>query len=268
MKAILLAAGEGSRLRPYTADRPKCMVELGGQPLIEWQISTLRACGVDEIVLVTGYRAEALEREDVRSYHNPLFETTNMVESLWCAEEELSGDVIISYADIVYEPRLVDSLLNDDSDLCVVVDRQWDALWKVRFDDPLDDAETLKIDSGGHLAEIGQPASSYDQIDAQYIGLMRFKDQGLSRLRSIYETARSTAQKGGDPWGLSRPFEKAYMTDLLQALINDGQDLKAVQVDRGWFEIDSVTDYEMMRTRFSDGNITEFFDPAAVAKRT
>ena len=92
MKALLLAAGRGSRLGRHTADQHKCLTRIGERSLIERQIETLRGAGIDEIVVATGYRAEMLEFEGIKYVHNPDWATTNMVETLFCAEEHLTDD--------------------------------------------------------------------------------------------------------------------------------------------------------------------------------
>jgi choline kinase len=144
MKAIILAAGQGARLRPLTDDRPKCMVEYQGRPLIDYVVRALRANGVNEIVAIRGYKPEALRCPGVRFYDNPRYLETNMVSTLFCAERELEGDVIISYSDIVYSPGVIERLLQTDAELGVVVDRDWRRLWQERMDDPLDDARILQ----------------------------------------------------------------------------------------------------------------------------
>ena len=85
MKAIILAAGRGSRLKGLTDDRPKCLVELGGVRLLDWQLAALKAAGIEDVVVVTGYRADLLQAEGVRTIHNPDWARTNMVRSLLCA---------------------------------------------------------------------------------------------------------------------------------------------------------------------------------------
>jgi len=259
MKAIILAAGEGSRLRPYTNDRPKCLVELGGKALLDWQLDALRANGITDIAIVRGYMAEKIERPGLPTYLNPVYDRTNMVYSLWCAKPELTDDVIISYADIVYEPAVVAALLRTAADLAVVVDKEWKTLWDLRMDDPLKDAETLRINQWGTITEIGQKPQSLEQIEAQYIGLMRFRGEGLAILKKIYERDKEIADRGGNPWNISRPFEKAFMTDFLTALITAGLFIKAVPISGGWFEIDSKEDYEMVRGHFADGTISRYF---------
>ena len=261
MKAIILAAGEGSRLRPYTNDRPKCMVELSGKTLLEWQISTLRNCGVDDIVVVTGFMEEKFTRPDIKKYNNPRFDETNMIYSLFCAEPELESDIIISYSDIIYEHRIVQALLNSEHDISIIIDEDWENLWRLRFDDPLDDAETLRLDTNGRIVEIGQKPTYIDQIEAQYIGLMRFKGAGLVRLKEFYHESRRLYEMGENPWNLTRPFEKAFMTDLFQALIRKGHELHGVPVSNGWLEVDTRGDYEQYLDLFADGEIKQYFNP-------
>src|SRR5687767_12917090 len=106
VKAIILAAGSGSRLAPLTDDRPKCLVPVKGTPMLAWQVRALRAAGVSDISVVAGYRADQIEHEatqlGLRTYLNPRYDVTNMVYSLFCAADALNDDVIVSYADIVY----------------------------------------------------------------------------------------------------------------------------------------------------------------------
>src|SRR2546426_393626 len=134
MKAIILAAGRGTRLSKYTANLPKCMLEFAGKTLIQRQVDTLRSCGIKDIVVIKGYMPDAINLEGVKSFINNNFATTNMVHTLFCAEKELVGDVIISYSDIVYEKRVLKKIINDNSDMCVAVDTKWKDYWKARYD--------------------------------------------------------------------------------------------------------------------------------------
>lgn len=105
---LILAAGEGTRLRPFTNDRPKGLVSLLGKPLVTHQISNLNALGIKNIAIATGYRAEKFDYLKHQTFHNKFFDSTNMVESLFSARsflEQSKGDVLISYGDIVYEKK-------------------------------------------------------------------------------------------------------------------------------------------------------------------
>ena len=97
MKAIILAAGEGKRLRPYTDDRPKCMVDVCGSSLIERQLSVLNSEGVSDITIVGGYKSHMLRPYSDNLLENINYSSTNMVWTLFCAEEQLQGNVLICY---------------------------------------------------------------------------------------------------------------------------------------------------------------------------
>ncbi len=253
MTAVILAAGRGSRLAPYTADRPKCLTELGGMTVIERQLATLGAAGIADIVVVAGYCAEKLALPGTRRVVNDRWQTTNMVESLFAAEAEFGDDLIVSYGDIVYEPRVLEALLNSPHDVSVVVDRQWRAYWEFRFEDPLADAESLRLDGERRIIDIGQKVADIADIEAQYIGLMRFQGGGLAALRKIRAALGSVTR----PWMRARPIAQAYMTDLLMEMILTGIPVHAVPVDGGWLELDTARDFdlagEMLRNGAGDG---------------
>lgn len=258
MKAILLAAGRGSRLGRYTADQPKCLTRLGDRSLIERQIETIRNAGIEEIVLATGYRAEMLEFEGIRCVHNPDWATTNMVETLFCAEEDLTDDVIISYTDIIFEQRVLRALVDSPHDVSVVVDRQWRNYWEHRFEEPLSDAESMRISKEGQILELGQTVTNLNEIQAQYIGLMRFRHGGLESLRTAYHSLGKIPRD----WMQARPIRQAYMTDLLMELILGECDVYAVSINGGWLEIDTENDLTSAAAMWADGSIKLFFDPS------
>lgn len=238
---IILAAGEGQRLRPLTADRPKCLVEVGGKPLIDWQIEAASRLGIRDITVVTGYRAEQVGERGSRRRHNPDYDRTNMVETLWRARQELEGEVVISYGDILYEDEVLQALIDSAEPVSIVVDLAWRAYWEARFADPLQDAETLRLDGEGRILEIGQPPLTMDAIQGQYIGLLKFRGRGLEQLQQVYQRLKAGAAVANG----TRPFEQMYMTDLLQAIIEAGCEVRAVPIRRKWLEIDSFADYEL-----------------------
>lgn len=243
MKAIILAAGEGTRLRPYTLDRPKCLVEIDGSSLLERQLAVLRSRGINEIVLIGGYRAEMLRDAVTRLHHNSRYAETNMVWTLFCAEEELAGEVIISYGDIVYSGEILDCLLASRADIAVAVDNEWESYWRARSHDPLADAETLRIASDGHILELGQRPQTLADIQGQYMGLVKLTPSGLMSVRSVFrKSSTDNLLRGMTP-------ESAYMTDLLQAVIDCGHRVDAVPTSGWWVEVDTVFDLHSELTR-------------------
>jgi choline kinase len=232
MKAIILAAGRGSRMKKITDDRPKCLVELRGKPLLEWQLASLHKAGISEISIVTGYKSELLSNRSLTTFHNPRWEETNMVFSLACAQEWLQAEpCIVSYSDIFYEASSVESLMTCQASLAVTYDPHWLKLWEKRFGNPLIDAETFRLKPDSTLAEIGNKPKSLTEIQGQYMGLLRFTPESWNEVIRI-RAELTPAQ-----------YDKMHMTGTLQKIIEAGRmDVTAVPYEDEWGEVDSADD--------------------------
>lgn len=250
MKALILAAGFGSRLMPLTQNQPKCMVSYQGKRLIDYEIEALKEAEIKEIAVVGGYLFEVLRaflRQNhgiEKIYQNPNYAKSNMVSTLFCAREFLElcikekQDLIISYADIVYFKNTILKLKEQKEDLAIVVDKNWRSLWEKRFSNPLEDAETLKL-KDSYILELGKKPKSYDEIQAQYIGLFKFSASFLSEVLSFYDSLDRNANYDG------KDFDNMYMTSFLQALIDKIKPAKAVEIYGEWLEIDFKSDLEI-----------------------
>lgn len=247
MKALILAAGFGSRLMPLTKNVPKTMVKYKGKKIIEYEIEALKAANIDEIAVVGGYKFEILREflkqkfKIKRFFKNANFTRTNMLYSLFCARDFLNEciaqrqDLIISYADIVYFEPLILALKNCESEFAICVDLKWRELWERRFSDVLSDAESLKFD-GEFIKELGKKPKNLDEIEAQYMGLFKFSHEFLPKIISIYDGLKKCAKFDG------QDFENIYMTSFLQILIDKFHNAKAVKIEGGWCEIDFKSD--------------------------
>ncbi len=231
MKALILAAGRGSRMLARTEDRPKGLVEVAGKPLLERQISALRAAGLTEIGAVTGYQAQALEGRDLTLFHNPRWAETNMVASLAAAVDWLrAGPVLVSYSDIFYPSEAPAALLAAAADIAITFDPNWLSLWSRRFDDPLSDAETFRLGPDGTLREIGAKPSSLEQVEGQYMGLLRFTPAGWSHVEALRESLPADRR------------DRLDMTGMLRLLLEQGVVIDAIPAPWPWGEVDSETD--------------------------
>ena len=232
MKAIILAAGRGSRMKDLTKERPKCLVDLHGKTLLDWQLEALRLAGIKEIAVVTGYKSELLTGRGLVEFHNSRWAETNMVYSLACAKEWLQkGPCIVSYSDIFYGSTVIEALIACNATLAVAYDPNWLKLWTKRFGDPLLDAETFRLTPEHSLAEIGNKPKSVEEVQGQYMGLLRFTPEGweeLERIRSGLSSIES---------------DEMHMTGTLQMVINSGRVSISTVVNYGeWGEIDSTED--------------------------
>ena len=232
MKAIILAAGRGSRMMGLTKDCPKCLVKLRGKTLLEWQLGALRNAGINEIAIVTGYKSKMLSSYGLVEFHNSRWEKTNMVSSLVCAQEWLQeAPCIVSYSDIFYEKKTIEQLAECPASLAVAYDPNWKKLWERRFEDPLIDAETFKLNSDGTLAEIGNQPGSIEEIEGQYMGLLKFTPASWFVTMELWSNLSEEQQN------------IMQMTSLLDGMINN----KMVQISTvpnvgEWGEIDNQSD--------------------------
>lgn len=236
MRAIILAAGRGRRMNALTNDRPKCLVEFRGKPLLQWQIDALAGAGVHDIAVVRGYRGDLLEPFGLTMFDNPRWAETQMVSSLACAAEWLrTGACLVSYSDIFYSADSVERLLASPAELSLLFDPNWLEVWQKRFADPLDDAETFRIGPDGRVLEIGKKTRNIEDIQGQYVGLLRFAPgawQAVEALRASMEPAVR---------------DRIDMTSTLQRLIETGFPVFGVPMSSSWGEIDS--DEDLVRQR-------------------
>lgn len=255
MNTIILAAGQGTRLRPHTNDRPKCMVELAGKPLLHHQLASLAACGVtDRISVVGGYCADRLDARGAAVRLNPRYADTNMVYTLFCAREAMvpGEDLLISYADIVYEPRVLKAVLDCDAPIALVADREWQRLWKLRMDEPLDDAETFRMTPDLSVTELGKKPHGYDDVQAQYMGLFKVRGDTVSRLLAAWDELDPVGPYDG------KDKDNLYMTSFIQHLIDAGVPVQACLVNNGWLEVDTTDELAVYENMARQGRLAEY----------
>jgi len=240
MRIIILAAGQGTRLMPLTSDKPKCMVELNGKPLIEYQLDLFGKFNFSDINIVTGYLGEKIYFDKIRKFYNLHFDSSNMVATLFCANELFDGedDILISYGDIVYNHKVLKAIEESSEKVNVVVDKDWRTYWEARMDDPLRDVETLKIGENGNIIELGKKTNTYEDIQGQYIGLIKIRKDVVKQVKNYYYNLDHLATYDG------QSFDNMYMTSFLQMIADNIFPLSPVYIEGGWIEIDEPSDLE------------------------
>ena len=253
-RALILAAGQGTRLRPLTEDRPKCLVSLLGKTLLERQIAVLEQAGVTDIHVVAGYRADQIQAVAESCSINERYASTNMVATLFSAQGYFpqQGDLLICYGDIVYQVENLRALLSGSDEIDLMIDSHWRQYWELRLEDPLEDAETLVLDDAGFVTELGKKPRSFDYIQGQYTGLIKIRQDKITELIDVYhDLDRAAVYDGQD-------FDNMYMTGFLQFLIDQGWKAKACIVQNGWLEVDSVEDLRLYEELAAAGKLDRF----------
>ncbi|HEY0446057.1 MAG TPA: phosphocholine cytidylyltransferase family protein [Allosphingosinicella sp.] len=230
-KAIILSAGKGSRLLPLTADRPKCLIDLNGKSLLEWQLDALRAGGIAEIVVVTGFRDEmvdavAARREGVRTLFNPFYHVADNLGSVWLARAEFDRDTLLLNGDTLVTPALLGRLLaGPEAPITVTVDEKDDY-----------DADDMKVlRDGTRLRRIGK-ALEPGNYDAESIGLLAFRGSGAQLFIEQVERMMRTAE-GTRRWYL-RAIDALAADVEVQTVSIKGEE---------WQEVDFPADVEKAR---------------------
>jgi len=213
--------------------------------LIERQIAALRHGGVDEIGVVRGYRAETIDLPGLTWFTNERWAETNMVMSLAAAAAWLrSGPVIVSYADIFYRGELVRGLTDAPGELVIAYDRAWRRLWTRRFADPLADAETFRIDTAGQLVEIGGKTTRIEDIEGQYMGLLKFTAQAWTTVEALLLTLDAAIR------------DRLDMTGLLRRLLAGNElTIGTLGTNGQWGEIDNPEDVALYEDMLRDGEL-------------
>jgi len=211
----------------------------------------LKSCGIDDIVIIGGWCAEKLENRATRSYINPAFDNTNMVATLFCAAEEFDGtdDLLICYSDIVYEPKVISAIMDGDAPIATIIDKNWQHLWELRMENPLEDAETLKLENG-FVKELGKKPQSMDEVEGQYIGIVRVSATAQEAFKTAYSQLPEVGSNG-------KHYKDIYMTDFLQHLIDAHKPIKAVCIEGGWLEVDTLEDISRYERALKNGTLND-----------
>ena len=233
MKAIILSAGQGSRLGHLTDDRPKCLIDFGGHTLLDRQLDALAANGVDQAVVVTGFHDELVEAAiaarsrgpKVTTVFNPFYKVADNTGSLYMAREELSGDCLVWNGDTLVSDALMAKVVaNRRAGICVTIDRK----------DAYDDDDMKVVEQGGRLKAIGKRIEA--RVNAESIGLLAFRSGGAERFRAAIEAAMRTSE-GTTIWYLR----------VINKIAQDGEVWTLDISGEQWGEVDFPPDVDAAR---------------------
>lgn len=248
-KAILIAAGLGSRLGTVTKNTPKCMLELNGKSILQHQLDAYQENGITNISVVRGFMKEKINYRDLTYYENSNFQNNNILNSLFYAEPEINGNVIISYSDIIFTPKVVERLMECNADISIVVDIDWRGRYVSREDHPIEEAENVIFDANHFVVDIGKIMTNPGEVHGEFIGMMKFTPRGAEIFKRHFHRAKQLFW--GKPFQRAETFQKAYITDILKDMVELGVHIQTVIIEQGWQEIDTVEDFENAKLKFN-----------------
>lgn len=248
MQAIIIGAGRGRRLMPTTADTPKCFAEVNGKRILDWTVAAFRDNGVDAIRFIGGYQIDKVKSDypEFLFRHNDDWENNNILASLFYAEDLMDEPFMCCYSDILFTPEVVARVLKNTDDMALVVDTNWLDRYSERTHHPPDDAEKVLV-RGGVVTRVHRDIPP-PEAHGEFIGLAKFNTGGAARLRRHYHQCRE--QYAGQPFHDAKTFEKAYMIQLLQHMVEAGEMFTHVDTPGGYIEIDTQQDFEYARQKW------------------
>jgi len=248
MRAIFIAAGSGKRLGELTRDLPKPLIDINGKTLLERQISLLRNIGIDDIVIISGPNRKKFTIKDVDYVYDDKHEKHEQLGSLMAAKSKIVGDVIILFADILFEDKILSQVLKSESDIGLAVDVDWEKSYEERKDNPKAEADKVLIKDGDVLlvSKNIRQCKSNEKV-AEFIGLIKLSSIGSKILIKKYNELKAI------PIGKfhdATSFKKAKLIDMLQELVNSKIKIKPIIIKGKWCEIDTPKDLERARKLF------------------
>ena len=248
-KALIVAAGLGSRLKNHTESLPKCMLDFNGKTLLQRQVQAYKECNIKDITVIRGYKKEKINYKNLNYITNDDYKNNNILNSIFYAEKIINGNIIISYSDILFDSNVVKRLSESDHDISVVVDIDWRGYYVGRKEHPISEAENVIFDSNNQVMKIGKIGTQKEEVHGEFIGMIKLTNKGAEIFKENFHRVKKSYWN--KPFQRAAIFQKAYLTDMIQELVDIGIKVHCVIIERGWKEIDTVEDYQKALKEFN-----------------
>jgi|TARA_X000001036_G_scaffold432825_1_gene469382 L-glutamine-phosphate cytidylyltransferase len=241
MKCIILAAGKGTRIPQITKKKPKCLITINKISILKRQINFLKRLGINDIIVVNGYKKNQINFKNIKYITNKNFENNEQLESLFTANKELNSDLIITFADTIYDFSVLKQLLlSRKKEIILGVDRNWKKRYKFRYDHPYSQADKVRINKKGEVKIIGKQMKLKD-TNAEFLGILRLSKKGCQ----IFIKNFKILQKKMDT-------KKLQIHHFIQYLIKNDKKICTCNIEGQFMEIDTFNDYKIAKKIFTN----------------
>jgi L-glutamine-phosphate cytidylyltransferase len=248
MKVIFLAAGYGSRLKPETKNIPKPLVEINGLSILQRQVSLFQKHGINDIMIIVGPGKEKFNVKNVRYINDVDFDEHEQLGSLMAAKSEINNDIIILFADILFDEQILNQILQSTADITIALDLDWEKSYLERIDNPSSEADKILI-KNDKIIKISKNINSHNTGEnvGEFLGLLKLSNIGSGIFTEMYENLLEN-HKGEFHDAIS--FTNAKLLDFLQEILESNQKLTPINVKGKWCEIDTPLDLKRARELF------------------
>ena len=239
MNAIIIAAGSGRRISNDAKNIPKSMVKVNGKSIIEYQLSVLNKAGINEIYVITGPHSEKFNIKNIKYVKDQQFEKHDILGSLMEAKKFFEKDTLILYSDIIFELKIIEKIMNSKEDISIAVDMNWEKKYEGRTEHPKSEAENVEIKNDGDIIQIRKNIENINNNVGEFLGIIKFTSTGAKSFTKQYNKIIKEDKK---KFHEAPSILKAYVTDMIQELIDSNIKIKPILVSGKWCEIDTMQD--------------------------
>jgi len=248
MKAIILSAGYGSRLGNFTKELPKSLVDINGKSIIKRQIETFRNNGIKDIIVIVGPNKDKFQLNDIEYVVDKNFHEHEQLGSLMVANKHFQNDIVISFGDVIVDDNIMKQVIESTYDIGIAIDLKWEKNYENRTQHPKSEADLALIRSN-KLIKIKKNLDAVENHQlAEFLGIIKLSNIGSKKFLDVFERLNSSHEgKFHD----ASSFQKAYLTDMIQELIDSQIDVEPIIISGKWCEIDTKQDLEKAQRIFS-----------------
>ena len=239
MNAIIIAAGSGKRISDEVKNIPKSMVKINGKPIIEHQLSVLNKAGVTEVYVITGPHSEKFNIKNVKYVKDEKYEKHDILGSLMEAKKFLEKDTLVLYSDIIFELKIVEKILSSKEDISIAVDMNWEKKYVGRTEHPKSEAENVELNNNEEIIKIKKNIQNIKNNVGEFLGIIKFRNNGSELFIKKYE---ELIKNNNGLFHEASSILKAYVTDMIQELIDSNIKIKPILISGNWCEIDTMQD--------------------------
>ena len=249
MKAIILSAGYGSRLGNLTKELPKSLVDINGKSIIKRQIETFRNNGIKDIIVIVGPNKDKFQLNNIEYVVDKNFHEHEQLGSLMAANKHFQNNIVISFGDVIVDDNIMKQVIESTYDIGVAIDLKWEKNYENRIQHPKSEADLALIRSN-KLIKIKKNLDSVENHQlGEFLGIIKLSNIGSKKFLDVFERLNSSHEgKFHD----ASSFQKAYLTDMIDELIQTNEDVNPIFIDGVWFEIDTPQDLEITEKRLKN----------------
>ena len=239
MKSIIIAAGSGKRIPEFSKLIPKSLIKINKRSILKRQIDLMTISKISKISIVKGFKSNKINFKNVRYFYNKNYKKNEQLDSLLCAKEWFTDDLLITFSDIIYEASMNQKMIKSKHDFTIAIQKNWKKKYVKRFDHPTDQADKVLI-KNNRITDIGKKLSE-DKANGEFLGIIKISKKICNIFINHYKILKKT-----------KKTEKLQIHHFFRYLIKKNINIKPTYVNGKYMEIDTYNDFKIAKEMFNE----------------